>query len=175
MDSQPSLETPRQILAVNSATVTPRSAFTVQRDETLAPETVLQAQPSTQDLFGAASPFAFSTVKKKPEGPQRSNLRFALSPSDGALKGDAVAKSPTPTADRIPLKDKNITASFWSFITDKASQGSQGSFGDRSKGALNDVGYSALNMDMSLGDVGTTGSLDFTDGFLRSIDDSGIA
>jgi hypothetical protein len=172
MDSQPSLDTPRPIPAVNSAAVTPRSAFTVQRDETLAPETVLQAQPSTQDLFGAASPFAFSTVKKKPEGAQRSNLRFALSPSDGLLKGDAVAKSPTPTADRIPLKDKNNTASFWSFITDKASQGS---FGDRCKGELNDVGYPALDMDMSLGDLGTTGSLDFTDGFLRNIDDTGIA
>lgn len=174
LDSQASpLDTPRPVPAVLSAAITPLSAFTVQRDEALAPETVLQAPPiSTQDLFGAASPFAFSTVKKKHEEPQRSNLRFALSPSDGVLKADAVAKSPTPTTDRIPLKDKNNITSFWSFTTDKASQGSPGLLGDRSKGALNDVGFLALNMDASLGDFGSTGDLDFTDRFLRNIDDT---
>ncbi|KAG9186661.1 hypothetical protein G6011_09769 [Alternaria panax] len=139
-DSQTSLQdTPRPILAAPMAAITPLSTFTVQRDEPLAPETVLQAPSiSTQDLFGAASPFAFSTVKKKSEETQRSNLRFAFSPGDGVLKADAVAKSPTPTADRIPLKDKNNMTSFWSFTTDKASQGSQGLLSDRSKRALND-------------------------------------
>ncbi|KAI4924810.1 hypothetical protein J4E85_007927 [Alternaria conjuncta] len=160
-------------LRTTSAAVTPLSAFTVQRDEPLAPETILQAPPiSTQDLFGAASPFAFSTVKKKPEETQRSNLRFAFSPSDGVLGADAVAKSPTPTAERVPLKNKDNITSFWSFTTDKASQLSHGSFGDRSKGVLNEVGFPALNIDTSLGDFGPTGSLDFTDRFLRNIDDT---
>ncbi|KAI4660367.1 uncharacterized protein J4E78_005070 [Alternaria triticimaculans] len=174
LDSQTSLlDTPRPILAAASAAVTPLSAFTVQRDEPLAPETILQAPPiSTQDLFGAASPFAFSTVKKKPEETQRSNLRFAFSPSDGVLGADAVAKSPTPTAERVPLKNKDNITSFWSFTTDKASQTSHGSFGDRSKGVLNEVGFPALNIDTSLGDFGPTGSLDFTDRFLRNIDDT---
>jgi hypothetical protein len=174
LDSQTSpLDTPRPLLPIASAAVTPLSAFTVQRDEPLAPETVLQAPPiSTQDLFGAASPFAFSTVKKKAEEPQRSNLRFALSPSDGVRKADAVAKSPTPTAERIPLKEKNTMASFWSFTTDKASQGSQGSVNVKSKGTLNSFGFPALNIDTSLGDFGPTGSLDFTDGFVRNIDDT---
>jgi inositol-hexakisphosphate kinase len=174
LDSQTSLlDTPGPVLAAASAAVTPFSAFTVQRDEPLAPETILQAPPiSTQDLFGAASPFAFSTVKKKPEEAQRSNLRFALSPSDGVLKADAVAKSPTPTAERIPLKNKDNMTSFWSFTTDKASQEIHGSFGDMSKGALNDVGFPALDIDTSLGDFGPTGSLDFTDRFLRNLDDT---
>ncbi|KAI4661431.1 uncharacterized protein J4E79_005244 [Alternaria viburni] len=174
LDSQTSLlDTPRPIIAAASAAVTPLSAFTVQRDEPLAPETILQAPPiSTQDLFGAASPFAFSTVKKKPEETQRSNLRFAFSPSDGVLRADAVAKSPTPTAERVPLKNKDNFTSFWSFATDKASQISHGSFGDRSKGVLNEVGFPALNIDTSLGDFGPTGSLDFTDRFLRNIDDT---
>ncbi|KAI4610206.1 hypothetical protein J4E83_008432 [Alternaria metachromatica] len=174
LDSQTSLlDTPRPILAAASAAVTPLSAFTVQRDEPLAPETILQAPPiSTQDLFGAASPFAFSTVKKKPEETQRSNLRFAFSPSDGVLGADAVAKSPTPTAERVPLKNKDNITSFWSFTTDKASQISHGSFGDRSKGVLTEVGFPALNIDTSLGDFGPTGSLDFTDRFLRNIDDT---
>ncbi|KAI4925179.1 uncharacterized protein J4E92_007217 [Alternaria infectoria] len=174
LDSQTSLlDTPRPILAAANAAVTPLSAFTVQRDEPLAPETILQAPPiSTQDLFGAASPFAFSTVKKKPEETQRSNLRFAFSPSDGVLRADAVAKSPTPTAERVPLKNKDNITSFWSFTTDKASQISHGSFGDRSKGVLNEVGFPALNIDTSLGDFGPTGSLDFTDRFLRNIDDT---
>ncbi|KAI4695712.1 hypothetical protein J4E81_006040 [Alternaria sp. BMP 2799] len=174
LDSQTSLiDTPRPILAAASAAVTPLSAFTVQRDEPLAPETILQAPPiSTQDLFGAASPFAFSTVKKKPEETQRSNLRFAFSSSDGVLGADAVAKSPTPTAERVPLKNKDNITSFWSFTTDKASQISHGSFGDRSKGVLNEVGFPALNIDTSLGDFGPTGSLDFTDRFLRNIDDT---
>ncbi|KAI4641819.1 hypothetical protein J4E93_007918 [Alternaria ventricosa] len=174
LDSQTSLlDTPRPIIAAASAAVTPLSAFTVQRDEPLAPETILQAPPiSTQDLFGAASPFAFSTVKKKPEETQRSNLRFAFSPSDGVLRADAVAKSPTPTAERVPLKNKDNITSFWSFTTDKASQISHGSFGDRSKGVLNEVGFPALNIDTSLGDFGPTGSLDFTDRFLRNIDDT---
>jgi len=174
LDSQTLLlDTPRPILAAASAAVTPLSAFTVQRDEPLAPETILQAPPiSTQDLFGAASPFAFSTVKKKPEETQRSNLRFTFSPSDGVLRADAVAKSPTPTAERVPLKNKDNITSFWSFTTDKASQISHGSFGDRSKGVLNEVGFPALNIDTSLGDFGPTGSLDFTDRFLRNIDDT---
>lgn len=174
LDSQTSLlDTPRPILAAAGAAVTPLSAFTVQRDEPLAPETILQAPPiSTQDLFGAASPFAFSTVKKNREETQRSNLRFAFSPSDGVLRADAVAKSPTPTAERVPLKNKDNITSFWSFTTDKASQISHASFGDRSQGVLNEVGFPALNIDTSLGDFGPTGSLDFTDRFLRHIDDT---
>ncbi|KAL1792102.1 hypothetical protein ACET3X_009853 [Alternaria dauci] len=174
LDSQTSpQDTPRPYLAAPIAASTPLSGFTVQRDEPLAPETVLQVPPiSTQDLFGAASPFAFSTVKKKAEESQRSNLRFAFSPCDGALKADAVAKSPTPATDRIPLKDKNNITSFWSFTTDKASQGSQGLLSDRPKGGLKDLRLPAADMDTSLGDFGPTGDLGFADGFLRTIDDT---
>jgi hypothetical protein len=70
------------------------------------------------------------------------------------------------------LKDKNNITSIWSFTTDKASQGSQGLLGDMSKGALKDIRFPALDIDTSLGDFGPTGDLDFTDRFLRNIDDT---
>ncbi|KAF1837229.1 hypothetical protein BDW02DRAFT_173753 [Decorospora gaudefroyi] len=171
--SQPSQDTPRSMLIVPSPAVTPLSVFHAQQDKSLLDQSVLQGPPiSTQDLFGAASPFAFSTVKKKPGKSVGSNLRLALNPSDpgDSRDNDATAKSPTRCADRIPLKDKNTTTSFWSFITDKASQGSQGSLCDRSRPSMNDVELPQLDLHTSLDGLGPTGDLHFTDRFLRDID-----
>lgn len=170
-ESQSPMDTPRPILAVPSPVATPLSAFTVQRDEPLPDESVFRGAPvSTQDLFGAASPFAFSTVKKKPEESQRSNLKFAISPGDvGALEhSDVTNNSPTPSTDRIPLKEKNTTTSSWSFISEKASQGSQGSLANRSRCSIKDADFPHLNVDTSLDDFGRH----FADGFLRDIDDT---
>ncbi|RAR11266.1 SAICAR synthase-like protein [Stemphylium lycopersici] len=155
-ESQSPMDTPRRMVAVNSPVPTPLSAFTVQRDEPLPDESLFRGVPvSTQDLFGAASPFAFSTVKKKAEESQRSNLKFAISPGNvGALEpSDGTNNSPTPSTDRIPLKEKNTT-SFWSFISEKASQGSQGSLADRSRCLTKDAGFPHLNVDTSLDDFG---------------------
>jgi hypothetical protein len=171
--SQPSQDTPRPMLTVPSPAITPMSVFSAHEDNTQPNRSVLRGPPiSTQDLFGAASPFAFSTVKKKPEGSQRSSLRFSFLPCDGgdSMLNDATTKSPTPSApDRIPLKDKNTTT-FWSF--EKASQGSQKSLGDILRRSVNDIELPQLDFHTSLDDFGPNGNLHFTDRFLRNIEDT---
>jgi hypothetical protein len=169
-----SQDTPRPMLTVTSPAITPLSVFSAQQDHPPPNESVLRGPPiSTQDLFGAASPFAFSTVKKKPEGAQRSSLRFSFLPDGDPMLNDATTKSPTPSADlRIPLKDKNTTTSFWSFVTEKASQGSQKSLGDRSRRSVNDVELPRLDFHTSLDDFGPNRDLHFTDRFLCNIDDT---
>jgi hypothetical protein len=170
--SQPSQETPRPMLTVSSPAITPLSVFSAQQDKTHPDGSVLRGPPiSTQDLFGAASPYSFSTVKKKPEGPQRSTLRFSFLAGD-PVPNDATTKSPTPSTDRIPLKDKNTTTSFWSLVTEKASQGSQKSLGNRSRRSVNDIELPQLDFHTSLDDFGPNGDLHFTDRFLRNIDDA---
>jgi len=170
--SQNSLDTPRPIGAVSNAVVTPFSAFTVQRDDPLLNESMAHGPPiSTQDLFVAASPFAFSTVKKTTQGGHGSNLRFAQSPGDAICQARNADKSPTPSTDRIPLKDKNTTMSLWSFVSEKASQGSQGSLGDKSRCFTKD-GFPQLDVQGALDSFGPNGNLHFTDGFLHNVDDA---
>jgi inositol-hexakisphosphate kinase len=95
MWSKPLRDSPRPMSAVPSPATTPLSILNTEQDELLPSESILQDAPiSTQDLFGAASPFAFSTVKKKPEGLGQSNLRFALSPTDN--EGWVDCKKPHP-------------------------------------------------------------------------------
>jgi hypothetical protein len=175
MWSKPLRDSPRPMSAVPSPATTPLSILNTEQDKLLPSESILQDAPiSTQDLFGAASPFAFSTVKKKPEGLGQSNLRFALSPTDneGSRANGLTAKSPTPSAERIPLKDKNIATAFWSFVSEKASQGSQESLVDRSRRSIHDVALPQLSFHTSLDDLGPDGGLHFTDRFLRNIDET---
>ncbi|KAJ5027206.1 hypothetical protein J3E73DRAFT_210211 [Bipolaris maydis] len=139
-ESPVSLDTGRRILDAPSTATTPRIAMTVERNSAIANESGFRGPPiSTQDLFGAASPFKFSTTKKKKtEESQRSNS----------------SNSPTPSAGRIPLKDKNTTASFWSFVSEKASQGSQRSAGERSGCWAREREFPGLHLDASVDDFG---------------------
>lgn len=170
-------DTPRSLLSDPSAAITPLSGFDGQLDKVLPDASVLRGPPiSTQDLFGATSPFAFSTAKKKPEIPQRSSLRFALLHTDDEQSKTyaAHAKSPTPSAERVPLKDKNTTTAFWSFVTEKASQASQASQESsvgRTRRSIGGVGLPQLDFHTSLDDLGPNGDLHYTDRFLRTLDD----
>ncbi|KAJ4361623.1 inositol polyphosphate kinase kcs1 [Ascochyta clinopodiicola] len=115
--SQPAQDTPPPLLAQPSPAITPLSVFNAHLDESfgdLAGGSVYR-EPlvSTQDLFNAASPFAFSTVKKGGERPRRGSLRFALA---AKFTESTTAKSPTPSAGRVPLKQKN-TPPPWSIQT----------------------------------------------------------
>ncbi|KAF1946099.1 hypothetical protein EJ02DRAFT_450874 [Clathrospora elynae] len=173
--SQPSQDTLRSISAVPSPAITPLSVFGARLDKTLPNTSALRGPPiSTQDLFGAASPFAFSTVKKKPEDPPQSNLKFAFMSNDhdDLRANGTTARSPTPSADRIPLKAKNTATSFWSFVTDKASQASQKSLVDRSRRSFDDGELPQSDFATPLDDFGPIGGLLFTDRFLRNIDDT---
>ncbi|ORY06507.1 hypothetical protein BCR34DRAFT_604183 [Clohesyomyces aquaticus] len=113
-DGQPDSNTPQHVAREASPAITPFHAFNKELDErqpTLPQESVLRGPPmSTQDLFNAASPFAFSTVKK-PRRQLRSSLRFAVLPSEDQSNHEADLtndpKSPTPSAERIPLKERN--------------------------------------------------------------------
>lgn len=170
--SQVSQDTPPRLwLPEHSPAIIPLSVF----NNRLGHESVLRGAPiSTQDLFGAASPFAFSTVKKQPEASRRGSLRFTLAArhDDETMANNAITKSPSPSAGRIPLKTKNTTSSFRSFVSEKSSQASQASMVDRSRRSINDVKLPQLDFHTSLDDFGVVGNLHFTDRFLRNLDNT---
>lgn len=168
-ESQPQTDTPRPMLADRSAAITP---FSVRLDKPISHQSVRQdIHMSTQELFSAASPFAFSTVKKQPGALQQSDLRRAL--LSGNDKHHSInTKSPTPSADRVPLKTKNTTTLRWSFVSGKTSQASQESLDDRPRRSMSEVGLPRLNLDTSLGDFGRTAGLDFMDGLMHNLGDT---
>ncbi|USP74435.1 uncharacterized protein yc1106_01709 [Curvularia clavata] len=171
-ESPVSLDSRRAILDGPSPAATPLATPCVPRNEALANDGVSRGPPiSTQDLFGAASPFTFSTVKKKGEGSQGSNLRLGMGAGDVGASfklGDAMNNSPTPQTGRIPLKDKNTTTtSFWSFVSEKASQGSQGCLGERSRWSAKETEFAPLRLDASVDDFGRH----FTGSFVRGINE----
>ncbi|KAF3005675.1 hypothetical protein E8E13_004680 [Curvularia kusanoi] len=162
--SQPAQNTPPPFLAQPSPAITPLSVFNAHTDVSfsdLAGDSTLQGPSmSTQDLFAAASPFAFSTVKKKSERPRRTSLRFALTTNSS---GKLNAKCPASSAERVPLKEKNASTS-WSFVHDKVSPEPLKA---ASQHRTHDVGLPQLDFHTSL-DFGPT--TDFTDCFLRGLD-----
>ncbi|KAF2131669.1 hypothetical protein P153DRAFT_355407 [Dothidotthia symphoricarpi CBS 119687] len=173
--TQPQDDTPRPKLLEPSFAITPLSDFKAPLDKSRPPESVFRGPPiSTQDLFSAASPFAFSTAKKKSERPQQSSLRFALLSQHGeeSREGGSPAKSPTPAADRIPLKEKNTTMLFWSCATKKASQVSHESSAKDSRRSISDVKLPRLDFHTSLDDYGHDGEVHFTDRLLRNMNDT---
>ena len=111
-----SQETPRQLIPEPSPSITPISVFRPALEQPHYMPSVLRGPPmSTQDLFAAASPFAFSTVKKKPET-QHGNLRIAMIPfNDQAEKNfNDSPCSPAASPERTTLKEKNVALSPWS-------------------------------------------------------------
>ncbi|KAI8936412.1 hypothetical protein NX059_006820 [Plenodomus lindquistii] len=171
--SQISDNTPRPITHAPSPAITPLSVFGSRLDNGFSNDSVLRGPPiSTQDLFGAASPFPFSTIKKQPSAPPQSGLRFGIAvPHDHDPKADNVSvKSPTPSAERIPLKVKGNTPSLWGIVNDKFSQASQDSLVDRSRKSVHDVELPQLDFHTSLDDFESNGGLHFTDRFLHNLD-----
>ncbi|KAF2631964.1 hypothetical protein BU25DRAFT_331491 [Macroventuria anomochaeta] len=164
--SQPGQNTPPPPLLQPSPAITPLSVFNPRMEGSfgyLAGDSVLCGPPvSTQDLFNAASPFAFSTVKKKSQRPRRTSLRFALTSKSSE---SMTAKSPTPSAERVPLKEKN-TSTMWSFTNEKSSLSSSKLASQSPKRTTNDVELPQLDLHTSL-DFGP--NADFTDCFLRGL------
>ncbi|KAF2686539.1 hypothetical protein K458DRAFT_199295 [Lentithecium fluviatile CBS 122367] len=162
-------DTPQQHAAEPSLAFTPFSAFNAKLDRAHPENTIAKDIPiSTQELFSAASPFAFSTVKKKPMRPQGSSLRFAVFPSgdqDGNIDRIKGARSPTPS-ERLPLKAKNSKVSFRSTTSEK---GSQDSSLLEPKLTKQDVDLPQLDFRTSSDDLGPNGDLEFTDRFLRNL------
>ena len=164
--SQPAQNTPPPPLLQPSPAITPLSVFNPRINnsfEDLAGDSTLHDPLiSTQDLFNAASPFAFSTVKKKSQRTRRTSLRFALT---SRLTENINAKSPTPSAERVPLKHKN-TPTVWSFTLEKSSMGSPKLTSQSPKRTTNDVELPQLDFHTSL-DFGP--NADFTDYFLKGL------
>ena len=169
--SQSQQDTPRLILPEPSPAITPLAVFSTQLDKSLLNQSVPRGPfMSTQDLFGAASPFAFSTVKKT-EGRRRSGSRLALHPStdEQSRVNPSPRKSPAPIADRIPLKAKDISTPLWSFVNEKASQDS---FIDRSRQSHRDLESSQRDCPIQVDMFSTDGSSQFTDRFMRRLVDT---
>jgi hypothetical protein len=159
--SQPEEETPRPMFAEPSPAITPLSVFRPQLEQAHPLTSVIRGPPlSTQDLFAAASPFAFSTVKKKPEARQRSNLRMSMMSFDGQYERDTNDSPRSPScSDRIPLKQKNAVPSPWRFSFEKEPRNSQESF--KGRRSISDVELPQLDFQTSLDDYGPHGSLHF--------------
>jgi hypothetical protein len=170
--SQTEESTPQPILPVLSPAITPLSVFRPQIEQPHALTSVLRGPAvSTQDLFAAASPFAFSTVKKKPEALQRSNLRVTLTPVHGRNRGSTLSPDSPIYTDRIPLKEKSMTPSPWNFSFDKGSRASQDSLKSSTRRPAADVELPQLDLHTSLDDYGFDGSLHFADRLLSHFND----
>lgn len=171
--SQPQEETPRPMLVEPSPAITPLSVFRPQLEQAHALTSVLRGPPlSTQDLFAAASPFAFSTVKKKPEAPQRSNLRVSMLSFDNQDERGTNASPRSPLcSERIPLKEKNAVPSPGRFSFGKEPRNSQDSF-KSTRRSISDVELPQLDFHTSLDDYGPHGSLHFADRLLRNLNDT---
>ncbi|KAF1911717.1 hypothetical protein BDU57DRAFT_460428 [Ampelomyces quisqualis] len=107
--SPPPEATRRPMMPEPSPAMTPFSVFSAQLGQAQPAGSVLRGPAiSTQDLFAAASPFAFSTVKKKAEVPQRSHLSMSMTSLDGHDDGGFAASPVGPTwfPERMPVKEK---------------------------------------------------------------------
>ena len=164
--SQPAQNTPTPLLPQPSPAITPLSVFNARTDlsfSDLAGNSALDGPPiSTQDLFNAASPFAFSTVKKKSQRPRRTSMRFALT----KLSESVTAKSPTPLVERVPLKEMN-TSTMWSFTHEKSPMNSSKPTSQSPKCTTNDVELPQLDFHTPL-DFGP--NADFTDYLLKGFE-----
>jgi hypothetical protein len=158
----PHHHTPHPYVEGPSLAFTPFSEFNAELDKRHPRERISQEVPiSTQELLLAASPFAFSTIKKPPR-PQGSSLRFTVFPSgDQSEHGDHVngAKSPTPS-ERIPLRARNSQLPSQSTVSEKGSQ---------EHPSLLEPKLPQLDFRTSLDDLGPNGDLEFTDRFVRNL------
>ena len=174
-------DTPQPSRRESNPIITPFHTFNAELDKRHPnpPDSVFHGPPlSTQDLFAAASPFAFSTMKKKSVRPQRSTMKFS-NPSNKRDKQADGARSPTPSAERIPLKDRNYRVSFsntplhgsqTSINGSQAGKTYQESMLQTPKPTRIDVGLPLLNFHPLLDNLGTNGDLEFTDRLLRNLD-----
>jgi hypothetical protein len=172
--SQSQEETPRPMLPEPSPAITPLSVFRPQLEQSHPLTSVLRGPPlSTQDLFAAASPFAFSTIKKKPEASQRRYLRMSLMSfnSHDDHVSNVTPQSPS-YSDRVPLKEKNVVPSPWRFSFEKELRNSPESFKGSAGRSIGDVELPQLDLDTVLEDCGPTGSLHLADRLLRKLKDS---
>ncbi|KAF2276171.1 uncharacterized protein EI97DRAFT_50952 [Westerdykella ornata] len=108
--------TPKTTLPGKSPAITPFHAFNAQLEKAGPDSWVRSAAISTQDLFLAASPFAFSTVKKQSTAvPKGSGLRFAVFNHKNEQERVADAencRSPRRSNERLPLRERNSVVSF---------------------------------------------------------------
>ncbi|OAK98546.1 hypothetical protein IQ06DRAFT_224745 [Phaeosphaeriaceae sp. SRC1lsM3a] len=175
--SQPQEETPRPAFLERSPAITPLSVFIPQREQGHAMTSVLRGPVmSTQDLFAAASPFAMSTVKKKPAAPERerSNLRMSITSFAGQDDDadDQPSKSPILCRSRIPLAEKNTAPSPRSFGYDKGPPHSQDSPMEHTGRSFGSVELPELDLGTSLDGYGSSGSFHFAAGILGNFNDS---
>lgn len=151
-----------------SPAITPFHKFNAELDKKHPPTSVLHGPPmSTQDLLAAASPYALSTVKKKTVLPKRSSLRFTVLSNEERNERaelDSPKRSPTPSAERIPLKERNSYVMFRSTLSG-SGKGSQESPVPSRDDSTKVVELPQLNLNSSL-----EGGLGFTGGFLRKLE-----
>lgn len=163
--SQPAHNTPPPLLPQPSPAITPLSVFDARTDLSfgdLAGTSLLDGPPiSTQDLFDAASPFAFSTVKKKSQRPRRTSMRFPLT----NLNESVAVRSPTPLVERIPPQEKN-TSTMWTCTHEKSSVDFFKPMSQSPQRTINGVELPQMDFHTSL-DFGP--NADFTDYFLEGL------
>ncbi|CAI6251903.1 unnamed protein product [Periconia digitata] len=159
-----SLPSPEETPPEEHVTFTPFSMFNAELDRHSAMQPGQDVPISTQDLFAAASPFAFSTVKKKDSRAIGSSLKFSVYPTEqqeGASSRKSRVQSATPS-ERMPLKEKNTRVMF---SNDEAEKGSQESI----RSTRMQLKLPQLDLGKSFGDDGLSNrDLDLTDGYLHN-------
>ncbi|KAF2189565.1 hypothetical protein K469DRAFT_700785 [Zopfia rhizophila CBS 207.26] len=167
-------ETLRPHLPHLSPATTSFHAFNAELNKKYQPDSVFQASPmSTQELFMAASPFAFSNVKKKPARLQGSGLRFAVLSNDNirddAADRESLLKSPTASTERIPLKERNSSGIMKSAATE-GEKGSQDLSLQAPRSPSKMVGLPELDFRTSSDHAGVNAGMGFGDRFLLNLD-----
>jgi inositol-hexakisphosphate 5-kinase len=152
-----------------SPAITPASAFRIPPSRSFVSNRSIKGPPmSTQDLFGAASPFAFSTGKKSNSFLRQSLRSIEARSTTKALTklGDTAEQSPTPSAGRVPLRPKNTATSPRSIAPSKTSLGPQSSAIDPWPRRSSDVELlPQLDFQKSLDGTVLNGHGEFTDQF----------
>ncbi|KAH8731132.1 hypothetical protein GQ44DRAFT_736237 [Phaeosphaeriaceae sp. PMI808] len=169
--SQSQERTSQTMLPEPSPAITPISVFRPRLGQPYSFSSMHQDPPiSTQDLFAAASPFAFSTIKKRAEKPQPNSLEVAMKSFDKLYQNglDAGLNSPIASAKRIPLKKKNTSENTWNLGFDKGVWSSQESFKGNAGRSGDDVRSSQPEFDTGLDGHGHESSPQFADRLLAT-------
>jgi hypothetical protein len=166
-------QTPEPYVEGPSLAFTPFSEFNAELEKRHPLDASQDLPISTQELLLAASPFAFSTVKK-PTRSTGSGLRFTVFPGGEQSEHDEPtngAKSPTPKSptpksptpsDRVPLRARNSQVSSVGITSQEPSL-----FAPKPDSRADQL--PRLDFHLSLDGLGANGGLDITDRFLDKL------
>lgn len=152
--------TPRKSLPEPSPAMTPFSVFKPQLQSPQPPDSMFRGPAmSTQDLFAAASPFAFSTIKKKTEVLVPNSMKMTTTTQRIKFAvHDHTPRSATRKTGQQSPSDKIAAATPWSHV--------------QREGPSIDMELPQLDFHTSLDDYGQLNSSNSADRVLRNLSET---